>query len=96
MHKNILAYWRHLENLGEGHADRPRPRVCRLMLDMFERWRLPQAFPEFDGLGGIVDHQAPYDPADVMGAPLAVRRGLALRKTLALLAGDWGALVPHE
>jgi pyruvate-formate lyase len=60
------------------------------MLDMFERWQSQQAFPEWDCLGHIHDHPEPTDPDDVMARPVAVRRGLAMRKTLLHLLGPWG------
>ncbi|WP_373488711.1 pyruvate formate lyase family protein [Blastomonas sp.] len=86
MHHNILAYWRHLQNLPPGHEDCPAPRVNRLMLNMFEGWRSQQAFPPFDSFGHIRDH----DGEQAMELPLAERRGLAMARTLDMLSGEWG------
>lgn len=86
MHHNILAFWRHLQTLPAGHADLPRPRVNRLMLAMFEKWRSRQNFPPFDGLGHIRDHAGEAE----MALPLVERRGIAMARTLELVAGDWG------
>jgi pyruvate-formate lyase len=87
MHYNILSYWRHLQNLPDGHEDKPRPRVCRLMLDLFEKWRSRQAFPEWDCLGHVRDD--PGAPRHVMQLPLAERRGWAMQRTLARLVSPW-------
>jgi pyruvate-formate lyase len=88
MQTNILKYWQHLENLPQGNRDRPSPRVCRLMLEMFEFWRAQSPFPEFGSLGHLRDHLDAGEE-DMMSRPLPVRRGHALKKTLELLVGDW-------
>jgi len=88
MHHNILKFWQALQNLPEGHEDRPAPRVNRLMLNMFELWRNQQPFPPFDGFGHIRDHVA--KPKFVMKKTLIERRGLAMAKTLEMASGDWG------
>ncbi|WP_018240747.1 pyruvate formate lyase family protein [Ensifer sp. BR816] len=86
MHHNILAYWRHLQNLPAGHKDLPSPRVNRLMLNMFEGWRGQQVFPSFGSLGHIRDH----DGEGVMELTLVERRGLAMARTLELISSSWG------
>lgn len=85
MHLNILQYWQHLQNLPDGHYDKPSPRICRLMMDMFEAWRSKSPYPEFDGFGHLRD----YKP-ELMKAPLAVRRGHAFAITLEMVTGKWG------
>src|SRR5438309_5196135 len=90
MHYNILSYWRHLQNLPAGHEDLPSPRVCRLMLEVFERWQSQQPFPRWDCFKHIRDHVDPSDPTDLMAQPIAVRRGIALKKTLAWVVGPQG------
>ena len=85
MHLNILEYWQHLQNLPENHEDKPSPRICRLMTDMFEAWRSKSASPAFDGFGHLRD----YNP-QLMNKPLAVRRGHAFAITLEMVASDWG------
>ena len=90
MHHNIMSYWRHLQNLPTDHADLPAPRVCRLMLDVFERWQSQQPFPDWDCLGHIRDNPDSSDPVKLMAQPIAVRRGVALKKTLARLVSPWG------
>ncbi|HYI39956.1 MAG TPA: pyruvate formate lyase family protein [Allosphingosinicella sp.] len=89
MHRNILEFWQHLENLGDGHADRPSPRACRLMSGMFEQWRTRAPFPARDGFGHLRDHLAP-DEAGLMAEPVAVRRGHAMAKSLRMIGGAWG------
>ena len=88
MHRDILAYWRSLENLPQGHEDRPSPRVCRLLLETFELWQTQQPFPAMGWLGHLRDHLNQDDPPDAMDLPVSVRRGLALRKTLELLTSE--------
>lgn len=90
MHYNILEYWQHLQNLPDGHPDKPGPRVCRLMLEMFELWRNQQPFPEWDSMGHLRDHLDPGEE-QLMTLPLAVRRGYAMKKMLQRIAGEWGA-----
>lgn len=89
MHHNIMSYWRHLQNLQEGHCDLPSPRVCRLMSDMFERWQNQQAFPAWDCFGHVRDH-VPATVGDIMVKSIAVRRGHAMSATLTHLIGPWG------
>jgi pyruvate-formate lyase len=89
MHQNILKYWQHLENVGDGHADRPSPRACRLMSSMFEQWRTRAPFPERDSFGDLRDHLTPQESA-LMAEPVTVRRGHAMAKSLRMIGGDWG------
>jgi pyruvate-formate lyase len=84
---NTLDYWRHLQNLPTGHVDLPSPRVCRLMQDVFERWRAPQVFPAWNALGHLRDHLDETE-RDLMKRSVAVRRGTALKKTLAWLVSE--------
>ena len=90
MHHNILDYWRHLQNLPEGHKDLPAPRVCRLMLELFERWHSQQAFPDWDSFGHIRDWPDASDPKGLMAKSITIRRGIAIRKTLVRLVSPWG------
>lgn len=89
MHQNILKFWQHLENLGEGHVDRPSPRACRLMSAMFEQWRTRAPFPARDAFGHLRDHLAP-DESGLMAEPVTVRRGHAMAKSLRMIGGAWG------
>lgn len=89
MHHNILKYWQHLQNLPNGHEDKPSPRVCRLMLEMFEMWRSQQAFPEFGAMGHLRDNLEPGEE-DMMSLPIGVRRGHAMKKMLGRIGGAWG------
>lgn len=86
MHHNILKYWQHLQNLPAGHRDKPSPRTCRLMIDMFEAWRTQKPFPPIGALGHLRDH-LDEDEADIMTAPLILRRGYAMNKTLKAISG---------
>jgi pyruvate-formate lyase len=88
MDHNILDYWRRLQNLPVGHRDLPSPRVCRLMQDVFERWRAPQTFPAWNALGHLRDHLDPSNPRErdlMTKGSVTARRGVAMRKTLAWL-----------
>lgn len=102
MHHNILSYWQHLQNLPAGHEDKPSPRICRLMLEVFELWQTQQAFPEIACLGHVRDHLDDSDPADIMSQPVSVRRGLAMKKTLDHVTSEWArehgffAVAPDE
>lgn len=89
MHQNILKFWQHLENLGDGHADRPSPRACRLMSGMFEQWRTRAPFPVRDAFGHLRDHLG-REEAGLMTQPVTVRRGHAMAKSLRMIAGAWG------
>ncbi|MDC3379233.1 pyruvate formate lyase family protein, partial [Planctomycetota bacterium] len=53
MHYNDRDYWRHLQLLPQGHPDLPSPRVCRLLLDLFERWQEKPAWP--GRMAGLLD-----------------------------------------
>lgn len=86
MHHNILEYWQHLEGLRPGDENLPSPRVCRLMLRIFEGWRTRQPFPEFNYFGHIRDHKSL--PSGIMSEPIEVRRGHAMAETLRMLVSQ--------
>ncbi|WP_299084024.1 pyruvate formate lyase family protein [uncultured Ruegeria sp.] len=87
MHTNILKFWQHLQNLPVDDPEKPSPRVCRLMLELFEAWRLQSPFPEFGYFGHLREHLDP-DEAGVMGESVMVRRGYALKKTLEIISNE--------
>lgn len=82
MHHNILTYWQSLENLPEGHEDRPSPRVCRLMTDMFERWRTKLPFLEQGTLGHLFDHLQGSELVAMKERPVSVRKARSVSLTL--------------
>ncbi|MEM6484179.1 MAG: pyruvate formate lyase family protein [Pseudomonadota bacterium] len=84
----ILEYWQHLETLGAGHEDLPSPRVCRLMVEMFERWRSRHTFPERDSLSHLRNYENQLNVGPVMALPIVERRGHALSLTLDLVSND--------
>ncbi len=85
MHVNILKYWQHLQNLPPVHRDRPAPRICRLMTDMFESWTSKSPFPEFGCFGHLRDHKP-----SVLNAPLPIRRAHSMAIMLDMISSDWG------
>lgn len=88
MHKNILSYWRHLENLPDGHKDRPSPRVCVLLQETFEKWNAKPSWLKMDQLGHVFDHY-PKDELDaVKSLSIAERKALAIKKTFEIICQE--------
>ncbi|WP_298901461.1 pyruvate formate lyase family protein [uncultured Psychroserpens sp.] len=85
MHKNILSYWRSLENLPNGHRDKPSSRNCILLQEMFEKWHSKPAWIEQDQLGHLFDYFKGNSKRKVKGLPIMERKGLAIQKTLELI-----------
>lgn len=86
MHYNILAYWRHLENLEVGHRDKPSPRICLLLQEMFEKWQSKPPWIKQDGLGHLFDY---FDGnKEIKKLPIIERKGLAIQRTLELITRD--------
>ncbi|HEX9511537.1 MAG TPA: pyruvate formate lyase family protein [Puia sp.] len=83
MHKNILSFWQHLENLTAGHPDKLSPRVCLLLQDTFERWNSKPRWPAFDRMGHLADHVP--DPIRLKSLSVAERKGLAIKKMFEIL-----------
>jgi pyruvate-formate lyase len=83
IHKNILSYWQHLEGLPEGHPDKPSPRVCRLLLDVFEKWRSKHRWFETDHFGHLFDY---YDGDEhIKSLSIAERKALAIKKMFEII-----------
>ncbi len=85
MQYNILGYWQHLQNLPDGHRDKPSPRICRLMSVLFERWQNQQPFPRWEYFGHLKDHFIEEDWQRIRQLSVMRRKGLAVKKMLEML-----------
>ena len=85
MHKNILSYWQTLENLPAGHRDKPSPRNCVLLQEMFEKWHSKPAWIEQDQLGHLFDYYKGNSRKKVEKLSIMERKGLSIQKTLELI-----------
>lgn len=88
MHKNILSYWRSLENLPNGHRDKPSPRNCILLQEMFEKWHSKPAWIKQDQLGHLFDYYKGNSKRKVKALSIMERKGLAIQKTLELVTRE--------
>ena len=80
MHKNILAFWQHLESLPDGHTDRLTPRVCQLLQTTFEKWHTKPTWLDFGQMGHLFDYYSDSDRPKIEALSVAERKGLAIRK----------------
>lgn len=88
MHKNILNYWQSLENLPEEHRDKPSPRNCVLLQEMFEKWNTKPAWIKQDQLGHLFDYYKGDSRKKVEKLPIMERKGLSIQKTLELITRE--------
>ncbi|MDC8004302.1 pyruvate formate lyase family protein [Aureisphaera galaxeae] len=86
MHKNILSFWRAMENLPDGDRDKPSPRICVLLQEMFEKWHSKPPWLDKDQFGHLFDHYK--DDDDIRSLSVMERKGLAIQKTLELITRD--------
>jgi hypothetical protein len=63
MHHNDVDFWRHLQALPPGHKDLPSPRVCRLLLTVFEAWKSRPAWLAPEQTGHLFRGPQGVDPA---------------------------------
>jgi len=80
MHKNILAFWQHLETLPDGHADRLSPRVCQLLLETFEKWHTKPKWIPFGQMGHLFDNFRGKELEKIMNLSVAERKGIAIKQ----------------
>jgi pyruvate-formate lyase len=87
MHHNDVDFWRHLQALPPGHRDLPSPRVCRLMLTMFEKWKSRPAWLTAEQTGHLFLGPNGVDPArkDVATKPVIIRKALAIKRMLEVI-----------
>ncbi len=91
MHHSDVDYWRDLQAkqlLDPTHPDVPSPRICRLLLRTFERWKgrsgwlaEAQVGHLFRGRSDLTEAQR----ADLAVQPIAIRKGLAVARMLELI-----------
>lgn len=88
MHHSDVAYWRHLQSLPKGHEDLPSPRVCKLLLHMFERWKGRPGWLVEEQVGhlyrGREDLSEPERDA-LAAKPVVVRKALAIKRMLEII-----------
>jgi pyruvate-formate lyase len=88
MHHNDVQYWRYLESLPPGHEDLPSPRVCRLLLRMFERWKGRPGWLTEEQVGHLFRGREGLSVAqreELAARPVAVRKALATQRMLELI-----------
>jgi len=88
MHKNILSYWQTLENLPQGHRDKPSSRNCILLQEMFEKWHTKPAWLTQDQLGHLFDYYKGESRKKVENLSVMERKGLSVQKTLELITRE--------
>ncbi|HEX8285752.1 MAG TPA: pyruvate formate lyase family protein [Pyrinomonadaceae bacterium] len=88
MHHNDIDYWRHLQSLEPGDEDLPSPRVCRLLLRMFERWKARPGWLTEAQVGHLFRGRKDLSAAErkrLAAQPVPVRKALAIRRMLELI-----------
>lgn len=88
MHHSDVQYWRHLQSLPPGHEDLPSPRVCRLLLRMFERWKARPGWLTEEQVGHLFRGRpglSEAERAELAALPVAVRKALATQRMLELI-----------
>lgn len=101
MHHNDVGYWRHLQSLKRDDPDLPSPRVCRLLLRMFERWKARPGWLREEQVGHLFRDQKEHQA--LANEPVIIRKAHAIRRMLELTvdpdiarsAGTF-AIVPDE
>ncbi len=88
MHHNDVQYWRHLQGLAPGDPDLPSPRVCRLLLRMFERWKGRPGWLAEEQVGHLFRGRDDLPEAErqaLAAKPIVIRKALAARRMLELI-----------
>src|ERR1043166_1657908 len=88
MHHNDVQYWRHLQSLPPGHEDLPSPRVCRLLLGMFERWKGRPGWLTERQVGHLFrgrDDLGEAEKKRLAAEPVPIRKARAIRRMLELI-----------
>lgn len=82
MHHNTVQYWQTVSLLPEGHPDRPSPRVCRLLLRLFDTWKTKPRWLNESDTGHLFDGKSKEEIARLSAQPMAVRKGMAIARML--------------
>lgn len=82
MHHNTVQYWQTISLLPEGHPDRPSPRICRLLLRLFDRWKTKPLWLDESDTGHLFDGKSKEEVARLSALPIAVRKGMAAARML--------------
>ncbi|MDB5703683.1 MAG: hypothetical protein JWN66_799, partial [Sphingomonas bacterium] len=88
MHHSDVDYWRYLQSLPPGHEDLPSPRVCKLLLRMFERWKGRPGWLVEEQVGHLFRGRADLDEAAraaLAAKPVVVRKALAVQRMLEII-----------
>jgi pyruvate-formate lyase len=88
MHYNDVDYWRHLQSLPDGHEDLPSPRVCRLLLRVFEAWKSRPGWVAEDQIGHLFRERVDISEAErarLAREPIVIRKALAIKRMLELI-----------
>ena len=88
MHHNDVEYWRHLQLLPEDHEDLPSPRVCRLLLRMFEGWKGRPGWLTEQQVGHLFRGRKDLTPSQqekLAAKPVPIRKALAIQRMLELI-----------
>jgi pyruvate-formate lyase len=88
MHLNDVDYWRYLQSLPRTHPDLPSPRVCRLLLKLFEGWREKPRWIEEDQVGHLFRGRNDLTSAEkkrLAGLPIEIRKSLAIQRMLQVI-----------
>ncbi len=89
MHHSDTDYWQYLQGLTPNDENLPSPRVCRLLLRMFQRWKDRNAWLAAVQVGHLFrDREAltAQERDDLARKPVAVRKALAIRRMLQIIA----------
>lgn len=88
MHHSDVDYWRYLQSLPPGHEDLPSPRVCKLLLRMFERWKGRAGWLVEEQVGHLFRGRVDLDEiqrAALAAKPVIVRKALAVQRMLEII-----------
>ena len=83
MFHNDVEYWRYLQSLAPSHRDLPAPRVCRLLLRLFERWREKPRWLAESQVGHLFRNQP--EKAHLANLPVAIRKAMAIGRMLEII-----------
>ena len=85
MHHNTVRYWQTISLLPDGHPDRPSPRVCRLLLRLFDKWKTKPLWLEERDTGHLFEGKSDEEIERLSSLPMAVRKGMAIARMLELV-----------
>jgi pyruvate-formate lyase len=88
VHHNETDYWRHLQSLPPGHRDLPSPRVCRLLLGLFARWRAKPRWLTERQVGHLFRDRRDLSDArrrELAALPVMLRKAHAVARMLELV-----------